>query len=84
VKHECRPAMWVDRENVRVIFSQQKRRSARWRTDVLLFAAQDAKGTCGTPPSFYGPCRRPGSLWFIGTYMLAKHLNNSMHYRFQG
>jgi hypothetical protein len=30
-------------------FSHHKRRSINWGTDVLLFAAQDAKQTCGAP-----------------------------------
>jgi hypothetical protein len=47
--------MWADCENVRV-FSQYKRQTTSCGTDVLHFAAQGAKETCGATPIFYyGP-----------------------------
>jgi hypothetical protein len=46
--------MWANCENVRVV-SQYKRRATSCGTDVLHFAAQGAKETCGATPSFYDP-----------------------------
>ena len=67
-------------ENMRVNSSHHKRRSIHGETYVRPFAASDAKGTCGVPRNFYRPCRRPGSLRFIGGCMLTKHLHNAMRH----
>ena len=69
--------MWAADENIRVIFSQHKRRSTRRGTDVLVFVAQVRRDLRNSAELLW-PCRGPRSLRFIGGYMLAKHLDNAM------
>lgn len=70
--------MWAACENIRVILSRHKCSLDLLGTDVLVLAAQDTNVTWGNFVDLIWPCRGPRSSWFIGGYMLAKHLDIAM------